>query len=856
MNRRRNLVPGQDDSVHEMLDHAETVDERPYETSSQEEVYEDQYWEEVASPPKATWLAPALFVFGAILWTVFFAWVNHQPMLAGAAPSQWVDWIVQLSVPLVLLSGLYLIVMRNSRREANRFTDAARALSQESAQLESRLAVVNRELALARDFIESQSRDLESLGRMASERLSTNADHLQSLIRDNTAQVENIGHVSDSAVANMERLRDQLPVLTNAARDMNNQAGNAGNSAQQQVDGLLASFERLHGFQETGETHVARIAETVQATLAAFEDQIAKLGDLAGQRFERLRASSDEFRRQLDTSEEHVFHAIASRSEALARQLQDDADAIQEREAAAAATMRERLAALRLEGEQLVEGLDGSQSAAIKRWSDAISALENRMQQVLEGVIKLDETAMTNARMRLVALNEEAAKVDGRLADSMSAFQEDFERRREANATAQDDALAALEARIADFDTRVAERQEEHLAHIAGLAERGEALAARLTSLDEDLANLGSQAEDTQDRVGMAANALADRLAQNRSVLEDSGKFISRLTDDSVRLLEIIRSTADHSAGALSDSVSNAENRLSNFGTTARELHALIEETDRRGAHLAEQLEHTRDAGSTSIEQLGELESQLGKVTSATEKLAQRTSGELREAIDMLIAASADVLENLRGEQSLALGRMAEEMAEASREQLASAMRRHAEETIAELEKATARADEAGRETAQQLREQLARVNELASNLEARVEYARERAEEHVDSDFARRMVLITEALNSSAIDISKAFDNDIGDTQWAHYLRGDRGIFTRRAVRLLDKQEVRQISAVYSEDADFRETVNRYIHDFEAMLRSVLSTRDGNAMAVTLLSSDMGKLYVALAQAIDRLRN
>ena len=48
---------------------------------------------------------------------------------------------------------------------------------------------------------------------------------------------------------------------------------------------------------------------------------------------------------------------------------------------------------------------------------------------------------------------------------------------------------------------------------------------------------------------------------------------------------------------------------------------------------------------------------------------------------------------------------------------------------------------------------------------------------------------------------------------------------------------------------------MNRYIHDFEAMLRRVLSSRDGNPLGVTLLSSDMGKLYVALAQAIERLR-
>jgi hypothetical protein len=37
-------------------------------------------------------------------------------------------------------------------------------------------------------------------------------------------------------------------------------------------------------------------------------------------------------------------------------------------------------------------------------------------------------------------------------------------------------------------------------------------------------------------------------------------------------------------------------------------------------------------------------------------------------------------------------------------------------------------------------------------------------------------------------------------------------------------------------------------------MLRTILIQRDGSQLGVALLSSDMGKLYVALAQAIERL--
>ena len=202
------------------------------------------------------------------------------------------------------------------------------------------------------------------------------------------------------------------------------------------------------------------------------------------------------------------------------------------------------------------------------------------------------------------------------------------------------------------------------------------------------------------------------------------------------------------------------------------------------------------------------------------------------------------------------LDALAERLAEQSSAAIDAAVRARTAEVAEQLETAAARASGVSREAAIQLRDQLAKVNELASNLERRVAQTRSRAEEQVDNDFARRVALITEALNSNAIDIAKAMDADVADTAWAAYLKGDRGIFTRRAVKLLEPAESKAVARLFQDETGFREHVSRYIHDFEAMLRQLLSTRDGHALGVTLLSSDMGKLYVALAQAIERLRN
>jgi chromosome segregation ATPase len=850
MVERKNLVAvGPEQPVDNAVEAANAA---ATETQPEEYLIED---EPVRRLGRFDWVVPALAVTVVIGWTGFFGWVHREALLAGANPAQWAAWIADWSVPVLLVVGLWLLAMRNSRREAARFGAAAQALAQESALLEKRLATVNRELSLARDFIAAQSRDLESLGRVASERISQHADRLQGLILDNGAQVEAIGRVSTTALENMDRLRDDLPVISNSARDVASQIGHAGGVAKEQLEELISGFNRLNQFGEASGRQVASLRGKVDEALTAFAAQAGQLEQITTNRFAELAERSAAFRAELDGREVETFAAIRRRADTLREELENRRRELEVAEAEALDALQSRLAQLRNEGTRIADTLRTGENDAAEAWGEAVTRLEERMVEAIRRVSEIDQHAMDNARRRLLALSEEAQRVDETILERADAFQEQLERRHAEAAEREAETLASFGERLATFDAQITERQQEYLAHVAGLAERGDALAQRLAAMSADMDSLAAQGRQAQDGLAEAAAGLAERLAESRASIDESGVKVARLTDDSVRLLELIRSSSEHSVKDLPDALAQAERRLVAFEQHATALKDVIADTGERGAALARHVETARVSGSATLDQLTELDARLTDLARRSEELAEQARNELAGAIASLEQGSANALANLQGQQAEAIRALAERIGSESNAAIDEALRSHAALAIAELEATALRASETGRETTQQLRDQLAAVNELAGNLERRVAHARERAEEQVDNDFARRMALIVESLNSSAIDITKAFATEVTDTAWASYLRGDRGIFTRRAVRLLDSQEARSVADIYEGDADFRETVNRYIHDFEAMLRSVLSTRDGNALAVTILSSDMGKLYVALAQAIERLR-
>lgn len=836
---------------------AQSDETLPQEAADEAVWDDDQEWaEDEAEPRNTAWIMPSLAVLTIIGWTGFFGWAHQSQMLSPASPAQWINWITDWATPIILVLAVWFLAMRNSRREAGRFSDAASALSAESTQLEVRLVTVNRELSLAREFLAAQSFELESLGRVAAERLSTNADRLQTLIHDNGEQVRAIGDVSTNAVENMDNLRDQLPVLTNAARDLASQIGNAGNTARDNLDGMVERFDRLNQFGEAGSRLVDGLKTRITETLKGLEAQVSNLDAMAEQRFVGLAERSETFRVDMESKEVSALADMRRRGEELHGEFAERSEALAQVEAQALSNMREGLDTLRDDGLALASKLQDSHKEAATTWVSAIDELETRMEAAIARLSGLDRDAVDNTKARLVATMDEADRIQTETEEKIASFNDEVTRRHDEQSERNTQSMDQLEERLSGFDSRIVERQEDHLAHVAGLTERGEALGARLTELDEQIASLSQTGEETSQLLDGYTGGFAEKIGDSRALLEASSNAVTELTDQSVRLLEIIRSSKDFTTADLPEAITQAEERLSQFEHNASEIRKVMIEAEDKGSQLAAHIEQSRDGSAASLETLETLEARFGRLSDKSEELARQARGDLQSAIAALEGASEAMAETLRSSHEGILGEVSEQLGESSRAIIVDALRESSAEAIEEIRTTTERASEAGRETITELRDQLSRVNELAGNLEQRIAQSREKAEEQVDSDFSRSMALITDSLNSSAIDISKVFDNEVSDTSWASYLRGDRGIFTRRAVRLLDGNDAKSISDVYEEEPDFRETVNRYIHDFEAMLRHILSTRDGNAIAVTMLSSDIGKLYVALAQAIDRLRD
>ena len=102
---------------------------------------------------------------------------------------------------------------------------------------------------------------------------------------------------------------------------------------------------------------------------------------------------------------------------------------------------------------------------------------------------------------------------------------------------------------------------------------------------------------------------------------------------------------------------------------------------------------------------------------------------------------------------------------------------------------------------------------------------------------------------------IARALDPTTASAIWSRFRAGQRGIMVRSIYTNEGRATFDEISDRYKSDVDFQRMVDRFLHDFEQMLRNVEQKDPSGRGVHNHLISDSGRVYLFLAHASGRLR-
>jgi hypothetical protein len=108
--------------------------------------------------------------------------------------------------------------------------------------------------------------------------------------------------------------------------------------------------------------------------------------------------------------------------------------------------------------------------------------------------------------------------------------------------------------------------------------------------------------------------------------------------------------------------------------------------------------------------------------------------------------------------------------------------------------------------------------------------------------------------LDALSLDISRLVDRDLAAEMWDRYQRGERKAFNKRLYTPSGQKAFDEVARKYRADRTFKQTVDRYINEFERLLDEVSRDERGPAVLRGHLTSETGLVYTLLAHAAGRL--
>jgi hypothetical protein len=470
--------------------------------------------------------------------------------------------------------------------------------------------------------------------------------------------------------------------------------------------------------------------------------------------------------------------------------------------------------AIRGEADTLFELLENTLVAkreAMGRQSEAISAQITETWQRLESMAN---AAAAQLAERLDGLGRQAEAIEGRL-KAQGALTENL-------ATSGERAFKLLDARL------------QHAQETSSSAL--DRLSSRVQEVNTDLGRLAQPLKDTQGatlELEQAVKRLREAALQTMDVLGetlpartvDAGRAAETLTADLTALVAAI-DMAHGKAAALAAPIteSRAAIEAASEGYAAQRTaleaasQALVVELQQARTLIGEVEEQTRDTSLSAATRLVEAMTRVREV-------ATQTTGTMREMLDGVLAEARDAL------------------AEAADE----AMRRsYAEPIAARAREAEAAASAAAERTASSMAA-------LANTLKLLEDRSSDRVvqfEESRQADLLAAAALLTDRLSEASVSIASALGKPMDDADWAQWRRGERGLFNRRAIALLDRRDAKELKDLMSRDSAFAQGARDYTSAFDALVRRF--EVQAPVLAAALQGSDQGRLAAALAEVLE----
>jgi hypothetical protein len=416
-----------------------------------------------------------------------------------------------------------------------------------------------------------------------------------------------------------------------------------------------------------------------------------------------------------------------------------------------------------------------------------------------------------------------------------------------------------------------------------------DAVNQRRAALDSLLSTLDGRAEDLDQRLKRFSGLLDESLASAEGRARDIARVVAEASSDGVRTIsdqyEIIRTTADEERKRTSSAMRTV------YDQATGDAHALFRDSLERFTEIVEAMKHMsgemqRELDSTrqelrrgvlelpqetaesaaqmrrvivdQIEALAELNrivARHGRSFDAAEPVrrgnqepllavvgggrsdssATRTSG--RSSVDIgdtsapVAATPASTSRRAEASSSRGSGSGGPGGRGGWLSDLLSRASREPEETP--------RGDDRGRGDDRAPRDERAPRNDRGDDRAARGE---DRSPRHT-----------IESLDSLSVDIARMIDHDAAAELWDRYNRGERNVFTRRLYTMQGQKTFDEIRKRYRSDREFKQTVDRYISEFERLLDEVSRDDRGQVVVRTYLTSETGKVYTMLAHAAGR---